>query len=105
MYDKYCRNCKTSLSEFYDTGMLGCPECYKAFKTEIELALNKIQGRTFHVGKTPNVTKLDKELLAEYRNLIAEKEQAVLDGRFTDVRNLSESIMSLASELKKRGIL
>ena len=105
MYDKYCKNCKTSLSEFYDTGMLGCPECYKAFKLEIELTLKKIQGRTFHVGKTPNVTKLDKELLAEYRNLIAEKEQAVLDGRFTDVRNLSESIMSLASELKKRGIL
>ena len=69
MYDKYCKTCKTSLNSFYATGMLGCPNCYKAFGLEIELALKKIQGRTFHAGKTPSVSKLDRELISEYESL------------------------------------
>jgi protein arginine kinase activator len=104
MYDKYCRNCKTTLSSFYATGMLGCPECYKAFETEIELALKKIQGRTFHAGKTPKISKLDRELLTEYERLIEEKEIASLEGRISDMHNISEDIRALAEELKKRGL-
>ena len=105
MYDKVCLHCKSTLSDFYSTGMLGCPECYKAFSPEIELALKKIQGRVFHDGKKPKTSKLEKELISEYQRLIHEKEQASLDGRFSDMRRISEEILSLSEELRRRGII
>ncbi len=104
MYDKYCKKCKTTLSSFYATSMLGCPECYKAFESEIDFALKKIQGRTFHAGKTPKVSKLDRELLLEYERLLDEKQKAGLEGRFTDMHKIAEELSELNEELKKRGL-
>lgn len=105
MIDKICNQCGTRLSDFYNTGMLGCPYCYKAFENQVVSTLYKIQGKTFHVGKTPNVSSLEKELLAEYQRLIMEKERATIEGRFSDIRALAEQIVSLSNELKNRGIL
>lgn len=105
MYDKMCPACGKRLSEFYATGMLGCPECYYAFEKEVLLALKRIQGKQFHVGKTPEGTALDKELLDEYQRLIKEKERAGLEGRFKDMCDLSEDLLSLKEELKKRGLI
>lgn len=105
MIDKICNKCGHSLSKFYASGMLGCPNCYKAFEKEIVSTLYKIQGKTFHVGKTPISVSLDRELLSEYKRLIKEKEKATIEERFSDIRALSEEILALANELKNRGIL
>ena len=105
MYDKKCKDCGTLLSGFYHTFMLGCPNCYKAFRTEINAAVKKAQGATFHVGKAPKVTGLDRELVDEYSRLIKEKERAGLEGRFSDMHELSVQILELAEELKRRGLM
>ena len=106
MIDKVCNHCGFKLSEFYKSGMLGCPHCYKAFEKQIEQTLYKIQGKAFHMGKTPyNIDNIDRQLLAEYKWLLSEKERATLDGRFSDIRNLSQQILEISNELKKRGIL
>ena len=77
MYDKVCERCGTKLSEYYQTGMLGCPECYNAFRTEIISTLSSIQKSTEHTGKSISYG-LDKELISEYKRLLAEKELAVM---------------------------
>ena len=106
MIDKVCNSCGCTLSEFYSTGMLGCPHCYKAFEKEIVKALYDIQGKTFHTGKTPyNMANIDRQLLAEYKWLLNEKEKATIEGRFSDIRSLSQQILEIAEELKKRGVL
>lgn len=105
MYDKICKNCGTSLSEFYRTYMLGCPECYKNFHEEIISTLKKIQGKTYHVGKKPKISSVDRELFSEYERLIMEKEQATLDGKFARIKDITSEINELAEELRRRGIL
>lgn len=105
MYDKVCSNCGTRLSEFYRTGMLGCEKCYQSFGREIVSTLERVQGRTFHAGKIPKISGLDKELLSEYGRLIKEKEKATIEGRFSDIRELSEEILELSEELKNRGLI
>jgi len=105
MYDKICKSCGWRLSQFYNSGMLGCPECYKAFQREIEVALRDIQGSTIHVGKTPNVSGSDKELLSEYTRLLNEKEKAGLDGRFSDMAKIGRQIEELIKVLKERGLI
>ena len=105
MYEKICKKCGTRLSSFYSTGMLGCSHCYDAFRQEILVTLDKIQGATSYVGKSPNESKLDRQLLSEYQMLINEKERATLEGRFTDMRRLSQEIDALGKELKRRGLI
>lgn len=105
MYDKYCKSCKTKLSDFYETGMLGCPDCYKAFRLEIVSALKNVQGGRAHKGKTPLVDGLDKQLISEYYNLIAEKERAGMEGRFSDMASITSLLAELTEELKNRGLL
>ena len=105
MYDKVCKSCGWSLSRFYSTGMLGCENCYSAFEKEITVALNKIQGKSFHVGKTPKLAEADKQLLSKYKELINEKEKATIEGRFSDIRGLTTQILSLTEKLKERGII
>ncbi len=105
MYDKICPECGYRLSEFYRTSMLGCPVCYQAFRREMDVALKKVQGKVLHAGKTPQGTKLDRELLFEYERLIKEKERAGIEGRFKDMTMLTKDILELAEELKKRGII
>ncbi len=106
MYDKICNHCGWALGEFYRTGMLGCPHCYKAFEREITSTLYKIQGKAFHTGKTPyNLSSEDKNLLERYKKLIKQKELATIEGRFTDIRKLAEQIVEISSELRNRGLL
>ena len=104
-YDKMCKHCGTTLSEFMRTYMLGCPHCYQAFNGEILTSLKKVQGRTFHVGKSPKVVGLDRELILEYQRLLKEKEDAALEGRFSKIRELSQQIIDLNQELKRRGLM
>ncbi len=104
MYDKVCSNCNYKLSYFYRTGMLGCPKCYEAFEKEILNSIKDIQGGSRHKGKGPSMG-VDKELLAEYKRLLAEKELAVMEGRFSDVKEISLSLFELSEELKKKGLI
>ena len=105
MYDKVCPVCGTRLSDFYNTYMLGCPECYRAFSDEIEASLKKVHGCAVHAGKTPKTIGVDRELLLEYDRLVKEREDAILQGRFAEIRELTESIMQLTEELKRRGLM
>ena len=105
MYEKVCRSCGTRLSEFYNTGMLGCPDCYKSFGQEILVAIKNMQGATAHVGKKPRISNIDRELLKEYQVLLEAKEKAVLEERFTVVAELTRELHELQRELKDRGLI
>ena len=105
MYDKVCKNCGTYLSDFYRTGMLGCPHCYDAFRAEIIKTLGKIQKSAKHEGKIPSLDSVDKELYSEYKRLLAEKEAAVMESRFSDVKKISDDLIDLKAELERRGLI
>lgn len=105
MQEKICKSCGYRLSEFYHTGMLGCPNCYIAFKAEVELALKKIQGKTFHMGKTPQVSSVDRELLVEFERLKEKRQDAFLEMDFQKVKEIDFDIDELKVELRKRGLI
>ena len=105
MIDKVCSVCGRRLSEFYNTGYLGCENCYRDFETEIVSTLKKIQGGVFHVGKKPELTGIEKELLSDYRAYQKEKEKAVIEQRFQDIAKLNKLIAEISEELKRRGLI
>ena len=105
MIEKICKSCNHRLSEYYQTGMLGCPDCYRAFRAEIESTLSNFQGGRFHVGKIPTVSNSERELLQTYHDLIKQKEIAGISGNFKQMAMLTKSIQALSEELKERGLL
>lgn len=49
-----CPTCKTTFSEFRQHGLLGCPDCYKVFESQLGPLLERAHdGGIKHVGKTP----------------------------------------------------
>lgn len=49
-----CPSCALTYASFRQTGMLGCPECYKAFDQQLWPLLERAhEGGTHHVGKIP----------------------------------------------------
>lgn len=106
MPEKYCKYCKTTLSAFYATGMLGCPNCYRAFEKELSPVLYKLQGTDRHeTGAAPKIRGIDKELLTEYERLKKERELAGIEGRFSDMAEFTHDIFDIKTELEKRGLL
>ena len=51
--DLVCSNCMTPYRKIYDNGHVGCSECYKQFRNQIEGVLQRIQGVSSHRGKIP----------------------------------------------------
>lgn len=46
-----CPGCGTTFDEIAQSGMLGCEECYSAFRDKLAPSLVRIHGRSKHVGK------------------------------------------------------
>ncbi len=105
MYDKECKFCGTKLSQYYNTGYLGCSDCYKEFEKEITASLKKIQGGVVHVGKKPKILPDDRKLLNDYKLYLEEKERAGLEKRFVDMAKINKILEGLSDELRRRGLL
>jgi protein arginine kinase activator len=105
MYEKICPSCGCRLSSFIKTGMLGCPDCYNQFESQILSALKNVQGKTFHTGKKPKMDSLERELMRDYQRLLEEKEKAGLEGRFSDMAKINRYLTDISDELKRRGLL
>lgn len=57
-----CPECGTTYPEFRQSGLLGCPECYKAFEAQLGPLLERAhEGGTHHVGKMPKRALLGEE--------------------------------------------
>lgn len=49
-----CRSCGLTLNQFRQTGLLGCPDCYAAFESQLAPLLQKAhEGASQHIGKRP----------------------------------------------------
>jgi protein-arginine kinase activator protein McsA len=48
-----CRLCGTTIADIVADGKPGCCVCYSRFSGEVELAVDKVQGCTRHIGKSP----------------------------------------------------
>lgn len=49
-----CPGCSITWAKFRQSGLLGCPECYRAFEKELSPLIERAhEGATHHAGKTP----------------------------------------------------
>ena len=93
-----CPYCGMRYEDFQKVGILGCPQCYTAFRKQLEPILRRVHGLSIHNGKLPyqhacGTMELQHEIVrlraklqqaieqeayeqaAEYRDLLRELEQ------------------------------
>ncbi len=60
-----CSNCGLTYDEFKKSGILGCSDCYKEFKSVLDPRIKSLQVGVKHIGKIPNMK--GKELVQRRR--------------------------------------
>lgn len=93
---KVCPSCGATLDDFRKTGLVGCVDCYTAFRTEIMNSLRYCQWGTQHTGKVLNATTEERYDLV--RDLA--REQASLKKQLSKAYSKEE--YGLVEELKER---
>jgi protein arginine kinase activator len=90
-----CPNCGLKFVEFRNSGRLGCPHDYQAFREDLLPLLENIHGETRHVGKTPRrypQTKKTEQELTQLRNRL---KQAVTREDYEEAAKLRDRIREL----------
>ena len=105
---KACPSCGTTLGDFRKTGLVGCAECYDAFRDDFLPSIRYIQRDVVHRGKQPNEfagTKYDmvRELVQEQARVRLELDKAMLDEDFRRAKELKARLRQIEANLMLAG--
>jgi protein arginine kinase activator len=92
---KRCSFCGTSFDEIAQSAMTGCAHCYKEFYQELLPSIQRIHGRTHHVGKIPQSAGRELKLKNELTGLRKELEDAVTAQEYEKAAVLRDRIKEL----------
>lgn len=94
-----CPNCGLTFSDFRNTGLLGCGECYRHFKTGLDPLLKKVHGSITHTGKVPRRTGGKVRIRKEIQDLRNQLQQAIQKENYEQAADLRDKIRQLEKEL------
>lgn len=99
-----CAKCGSSFDDIVRTGNVGCADCYEKFHDELLASIQRIHGRTGHVGKKPATVdfspeapkpKTKDEIIADKKK---ELERAVETQNFEQAAILRDEIKALEED-------
>jgi protein arginine kinase activator len=90
-----CDVCGIKFVDFRNTGRLGCPHDYQAFREELLPLLENIHGETKHSGKTPRRLPQAKQTQSELIQLRKLLSQAVNKEAYEEAARLRDHIRKL----------
>jgi protein arginine kinase activator len=90
-----CPSCGLKFVEFRNSGRLGCPHDYQAFREDLLPLLENIHGETKHVGKTPRRFPQTKQTEQELTQLRGRLKQAVTREDYEEAAKLRDRIREL----------
>lgn len=93
-----CPRCHTTLSQFTQSGHLGCPGCYEAFREKLQPMLLQIHGRVQHAGRQPLNNEDAQRARTRQEQLTRLMEQAVALEDFETAAQLRDQLRALAAK-------
>jgi len=90
-----CPTCGIKFVDFRNSGRLGCPHDYEAFREDLVPLLENIHGETRHVGKTPRRYPQTKKTEQELTQLRTRLKQAVTREDYEEAAKLRDRIREL----------
>lgn len=96
--DRQCPSCGYRYSEFVDSGRLGCPDCYQAFREELIPLIRRLHGSTQHRGKVPARAGRNLRRQQDLERLREELRQAVAKEQFERAAALRDRIREMEQQ-------
>lgn len=93
--DITCPRCGETYGEFQKSGMLGCAECYQAFRKELTPIITRMQGRTQHAGRRPPISEEEQTRQNRMEELRALMEAAVAEENFEEAARLRDELRAM----------
>ena len=97
---KRCSFCGSTFEDIAQSAKAGCANCYKEFYGELLPSIQRIHGKTRHVGKIPGKAGKEIALQRELSGLKRQLEQAVQAQEYEKAAALRDQIRELE---KKEG--
>jgi protein arginine kinase activator len=95
MLNRECQVCGLKFVDFRNTGRLGCPHDYQAFRDELTPLLENIHGETRHCGKSPRRLPQTKQKVSELVVLRKMLTQAVNKEAYEEAAKIRDRIRVL----------
>ena len=93
--DITCPRCGETYAEFQKSGMLGCAECYQAFRKELTPLITRVQGRAQHAGRRPPVSEEEQARQNRMEELRTLMEAAVAEENFEEAARLRDELRAM----------
>ncbi|MFR5876988.1 MAG: UvrB/UvrC motif-containing protein, partial [Eubacterium sp.] len=106
-----CTYCGSSFNDIINSGKVGCANCYDRFEDKLAPSIEKLHGRTKHVGKhvtyTEEADKAEENSnsnqeksspISEIDKLKADLQNAIKEQRFEDAAVIRDKINDLSKE-------
>ena len=97
-----CPSCGMSYRDFEQTGKIGCADCYKTFRHQLEPLLRRIHGSSVHRGKIPHRSGSTLELKHEIEMLNQNLQECVAQEEYEKAAEYRDKIRALKKELDLR---
>ena len=101
--DITCHGCGLTYGEFQKTGMLGCAECYQAFRQHLAPLITRVQGRAQHAGRRPPVSPQEQERINKMEELRTLMEAAVAMENFEEAARLRDALRALTPAREEKA--
>ncbi len=96
-----CQRCGYTLSQFKQSGRMGCDECYETFKEKINPLVRRIQGNTNHIGKVPKRTGGVIRVKRQVKQLKNKLQEAIVREEFEVAAEIRDTIKGLEQEINE----
>ncbi len=97
-----CQYCGSTLNDIISTGHVGCANCYDKFEDRLSASIERLHGKTKHLGKSITYTEEaeedDKGSENKLDELKADLKLAIQEQRFEDAAVLRDKIKELTQE-------
>lgn len=91
-----CDACGMRYQDFRARGRLGCADCYDSFKRALDPLLEKIHGKSQHVGKAPDASSaVDRTRERRLIDLRRQLQTAIREERYEEAAGLRDTLRSI----------
>ena len=94
-----CPSCGYNMAQFSQTGLLGCPECYKNFADQLNPLIRRVHGSNVHQGKIPKRAAEHLDTRRKVELLRQELNQLIAREEYEKAAEVRDKIRELEKEL------
>jgi len=97
-----CGQCGMTYGEFQKCGMLGCANCYKAFKVPMSALLQRLHGNTQHAGRIPDGAHSGVSIRINIDRLKQKLQACIADEEYEQAAKIRDAIRALNIQLERQ---